>query len=49
MEKMLVIIKYVSNRIHNGLAEIPAPIGGPGSDVIDKGLKLQTIGRLICS
>ncbi len=27
-----------------GLAEIPAQDGGPGSDILSDGLKLQTIG-----
>ena len=29
---------------HPGIAEIPALDGGPGRDIINEGLKLQTIG-----
>ncbi len=29
---------------HPWLTEIPAPDGGPGSDITNEGLKLQTIG-----
>ena len=34
---------------HPGLAEIPALDGGPGSDVIKEGLKLETIGGQLVS
>ncbi len=36
------IIWYLT--YHPWLTEIPAPDGGPGSDITNEGLKLQTIG-----
>ena len=31
--------------LHPGAAEIIEPVGGPGSDIMNEGLKLNTIGR----
>ncbi len=35
----------IFNVFHPGVAGIIAPVGGPGSDIINEGLKLYTIGR----
>ena len=37
----LLTVKCFLLFTHTGLAEIPAPIGGSGSDVIDEGLILE--------
>ena len=50
MHTYLLSCKSISRHdhiLHPGVAEISAPVGGPGSDIINEGLKLYTIRETI--